>query len=103
MVFNGAAAAEQVTLTANANRLTFARNPGNITMDTHGVENVDFNALGGSDSIAVHDLTGTSVSAVNVDLAGTLGGTAGDGEADRVAVDATNGDDIVNVTGDASG
>jgi Ca2+-binding RTX toxin-like protein len=103
MVFNGAAASEQVDVSANGDRLTFARNPGNITMDTHGVENVDFNALGGSDSIAVHDLTGTGVSAVNVDLAGTLGGTAGDGEADRVAVDATNGDDIVNVTGDASG
>jgi Ca2+-binding RTX toxin-like protein len=103
MVFNGAAAGEQVNVSANGDRLTFARNPGNITMGTHGVENVDFNALGGSDSIAVHDLTGTGVSAVNVDLAGTLGGGAGDGQADRVAVDATNGNDTVNVTGDSSG
>ncbi|HEY2371256.1 MAG TPA: calcium-binding protein [Gaiellaceae bacterium] len=103
MVFNGAAASEQFDLAANGDRLTFARSPGNITMDTHGVENVDVNALGGADSIAVHDLTGTGVSAVNVDLAGALGGAAGDGQTDRVAVDATNGDDIVNVTGDASG
>ena len=103
MVFNGAAGSEQVTMSANGDRLTFARSPGNITMDTHGVENVDFNALGGSDSVAVQDLTGTGVSSVNVDLAGTLGGTAGDGQADRVAVDGTNGNDLLNVTGDASG
>jgi Ca2+-binding RTX toxin-like protein len=103
MVFNGAAASEQVNLSANGGRLTFSRSPGNVTMDTHGVENVDFNALGGSDSVAVHDLTGTGVAAVNIDLAGTLGGAAGDGQSDRVAVDATNGDDIVDVTGDASG
>jgi Ca2+-binding RTX toxin-like protein len=103
MVFNGAAAGEQVNVSANGDRLTFARNPGNITMDTRGVENVDFNALGGTDSIAVHDLTGTGVSAVNIDLAGALGGAAGDGQPDRVAVDATNGDDVVNVSGDASG
>jgi Ca2+-binding RTX toxin-like protein len=103
MVFNGAAAAEQVDVSSNRDRLTFTRNLGNIRMSTRGVENVDFNALGGSDSIAVHDLTGSGVSAVNVDLAGTLGGAAGDGQADRVAVDATNGDDNVDVTGDAAG
>jgi Ca2+-binding RTX toxin-like protein len=103
MVFNGAAAGETVSVAANGDRVTFARNPGNIAMDTRSVENVDFNALGGSDSIAVHDLTGTGVSAVNLDLAGTLGGAGGDGQADRVAVDATNGNDIVGVTGDASG
>jgi Ca2+-binding RTX toxin-like protein len=103
LLFNGADLAEQVNVSADGGRLTFARTPGNITMDTHGLENVDFNALGGSDSISVHDLTGTGVSAVNVDLAGTLGGAAGDGQPDRVAVDATNGDDIVNVTGDPAG
>jgi Ca2+-binding RTX toxin-like protein len=103
MVFNGADAAEQVSLSADGERLTFFRNPGNITMDTRGVETVDFNALGGSDSVAVHDLTGTGVAAVNVDLAGALGGSAGDGQQDRVAVEATNGDDRVDVSGDASG
>ena len=30
-------------------------------MDTAGVENVDFNALGGADLVTVHDLTGTDV------------------------------------------
>jgi Ca2+-binding RTX toxin-like protein len=103
MVFNGAAAAEQVTLTANGNHLTFFRNPGNITMDTHGVENVDFNALGGADQVTVNDLTGTDVTSVDVDLANTLGGTTGDAAADRVIVNGTNRNDTVNVAGDAGG
>ena len=38
---------------------------------------------------------------MNVDLAGTLGGAAGDGQADRVVVNGTNGDDTINVNGDA--
>ena len=49
MRFNGADAAEQVDLSANGNRLRFFRDPANITMDTAGVERVDFNALGGAD------------------------------------------------------
>ena len=79
MVFNGANVAEQVDLSANGNRLKFFRDPGNITMDTAGVETVDFNALGGADTVTVNDLTGTDVTDVNVDLAGTLGGATGDG------------------------
>jgi hypothetical protein len=39
---------------------------------------------------------------VNVDLAGALGGAAGDGQADQVVVNATNGDDAIDVSGDAS-
>ena len=49
-------------------------------MDTAGVERVDFNALGGADLVNVNDLTGTDVSDVSVDLAGTLGGATGDGQ-----------------------
>jgi hypothetical protein len=60
-------------------------------MDTHGVEQVDFNALGGADVVTVHDLTGTDVKSANLDLAGTLGGTTGDGQTDRVNVIGTNG------------
>jgi Ca2+-binding RTX toxin-like protein len=102
MRFNGANAAEKVDLFANGNRLELARNLGNITMDTAGVETVDVNALGGADLVGVDDLNGTDVDAVNLDLAGTLGGTAGDGVTDRVTVNGTNNDDQVNVGGNAS-
>ena len=103
MVFDGAAASETVDLSANGNRLRFFRSPANITMDTHGVEQVDFNALGGADTVTVNDLSRTDVKNVNVDLAGTLGGTTGDGQADRVLVTGTSRNDAVNVAGDASG
>ena len=103
MVFNGAAGAEQVDVSANGSRLRFFRNPANITMDTAGVETVDFNALGGTDTITVNDLSGTGVSKVNLDLAGSLGGLVGDGQVDRVTVNGTAGDDIVSVSGDAAG
>jgi Ca2+-binding RTX toxin-like protein len=103
MRFNGANVPERVALSANGNRLKFLRDPGSVTMDTAGVERVDFNALGGADLVSVNDLTGTGVSDVNVDLAGTLGGANGDGQADSVIVDGTNGNDRINVSGDASG
>jgi Ca2+-binding RTX toxin-like protein len=101
LVFNGAAASETVDLSANGDRLRFFRNPGNITMDTHEVERVVFNALGGADAVTVHDLTGTGVTSVDLDLAGALGGATGDGQTDRVVVDGTDGDDALTVSGGA--
>jgi Ca2+-binding RTX toxin-like protein len=101
LVFNGAAAADTVDLSANGDRLRFFRNPGNITMDTHEVERVLFNALGGADAVTVSDLTGTGVTSVDLDLAGALGGTTGDGQTDRVVVNGTNGDDAIAVAGGA--
>jgi len=101
MVFNGAAAAEQVDVSANGSRLRFFRNPGNITMDTAGVERVDFNALGGADVVTVNDLKATAVRQLNIDLASSLGGSAGDGQADRVIVAGTPGNDRIDVSGDA--
>jgi predicted lipoprotein with Yx(FWY)xxD motif len=103
MRFNGAAGAEQFTLSANGPRLRFFRDVGNVTMDTAGVETVDVNALGGADLVTVNDLTGTDVTNVNVDLASALGGTAGDAAADRVIVNGTAHDDAIEIAGDPSG
>jgi len=102
MRFNGADAPEQVDLSANGTRLKFFRVQANITMDTDGLERVDFNALGGADTVTVNDLSATDVTDVRVDLASTLGGTAGDGQADQVVVNGTDGDDAIIVNGDAS-
>ena len=103
MLFNGAVGADTVTMTANFGRLTFFRNPGNVTMDTDNVEIVDFNALGGPDSVTVNDLTGTDVEQTNLDLAAALGGGAADGAVDNVVVNATKGDDTINVDGSRAG
>jgi RTX calcium-binding nonapeptide repeat (4 copies) len=103
MVFNGAPGAETVTMTAAGTRLVFVRQPGNVTMDTDDVESVDFNALGGADSITVNDLTGTDVTRTDLDLAAALGGIAGDGSVDNVVVNGTNGDDAISIDGNGSG
>ena len=68
-------------------------------MDTGGVEFVTFNALGGADNVTVNDLTGTDVISVDLDLAGALGGTAGDGQFDHVVVNGTDGNDAFTVAG----
>ena len=52
---------------------------------------IDLNALGGADTITVNDLRGTDVTQVNVDLAGTIGGTAATAQADTVIVNGTSG------------
>jgi Ca2+-binding RTX toxin-like protein len=95
MLFNGNTVnTDTVTMSANQGRLKFFRDQGMVTMDTNDVEIVDFNALGGADSITVNDLTGTDVTQTNVDLALTLGGNAPDGVVDTVT-NATNGDDTI--------
>jgi RTX calcium-binding nonapeptide repeat (4 copies) len=103
MLFNGAPVSENVTMSANGGRLTFFRDVGTVTMDTDGVEIVDFNALGGTDKVTVNDLTGTDVARTNLDLAGTLGGSAGDVSVDSVLVNGTEGDDAINIDGNGSG
>jgi Ca2+-binding RTX toxin-like protein len=101
MRFNGAAGGEQVDLSANGSRLRLFRTQGEISMDTAGVEGVDFNALGETDLVTVNDLTGTDVDAVNIELAGTLGGATGDDAADHIVVSGTDGVDTVFIEGDA--
>ena len=69
-------------------------------MDLNDVEGIDFNALGGADTIVVNDLSGTDVTEINLNLA--VGGV-GDAQPDSVIVQGTNGDDIALIVGDASG
>ncbi|HEV8604439.1 MAG TPA: hypothetical protein VGQ99_03680 [Tepidisphaeraceae bacterium] len=101
MRFNGANIGEKIDISANGSRLRFTRDVAAIVMDADGVEQVDFNALGGADTINVHDLSGTDVTEVNLNLAVIGGG--GDGAADTINIDGTNGDDVAQVFGDASG
>jgi Ca2+-binding RTX toxin-like protein len=79
----------------------FFRNIANVTMDLNDVERIEFNALGGADNIVVNDLSGTDVTEVNIDLAGTIGGTAGDGAADTITVQGTSGDDVIVLVADS--
>ncbi|HEX6620872.1 MAG TPA: calcium-binding protein [Solirubrobacteraceae bacterium] len=101
LAFNGANVAETFDVSANGGRVRFVRNIANITMDLNGVERIDVNALGGADQLTVNDVSGTGLTAVNSDLAATIGGTTGDGAQDQVIVKATNGADVIAAGGAA--
>lgn len=103
MLFNGANIAEKINVSANGGRVLFTRDIANITMDLNDTEHVVFNALGGADEVTVNDLSGTDATQVDVNLAGTLNGNAGDAAADNVIVNGTAGDDVAQLFSDASG
>jgi Ca2+-binding RTX toxin-like protein len=103
MIFNGANINEKIDLSANGSRLRLTRDIGSVIMDVNAVETVNVNPFGGEDTITVNDLTGVGVDYINLDLAAALGGSVGDGQADKVTVFGTAGDDTAVVNGDASG
>src|SRR2546429_237469 len=87
---------------SQSNRLKFFRTQGNVTMDTAGVERVDFNALGGADLVTVNDLTGTRSDEHTAELQSRLHVACRLLLANHIVVNATNGDDTIDVTGVAS-
>src|SRR5215203_1922461 len=95
MVFNGSAATETFTASADGGRVRFTRDLANIVMDLNDLEEIDLNALGGTDKTIVNDLSGTDLVKVDAELAGAISGTAGDGAADVVIVNGTNGADAI--------
>ena len=102
LVFNGSNASENIDISANGSRVRLSRDVGNVTMDLNGIEHIQLAALGGADTITVNDLTGTDTTQVAIDLAGTLGGTVGDGQPDTVVVNGTAGDDRISVASSGS-
>jgi Ca2+-binding RTX toxin-like protein len=96
LLFNGANVNEKIDISANGSRVRFTRDVANITMDLDGVEHVQFNALGGADTITVNDLSGTNTNLVAIDLA-AAGTTSGDGAADQVSVNGTAGNDTIKI------
>ena len=97
LLFNGSAAAEIVEAAANGTRLRFTRNIASIIMDVDGVERITYNALGGADTFIANSLAGTAVTEVTVDLAGTLGGSAGDALIDTITLNGTAAANTFNI------
>ena len=80
LLFNGANVNEKIDhlgqrQSARRCSATSATSPWTSTASS----SIDFNALGGADTITVNDLTGTDVTQVDIDLAGTPGSGTGDG------------------------
>ncbi len=97
MAFNGSNIAENMDVSANGGRVRFTRDIAAITMDLNDVESIVAKTLGGTDNVTVGDLSGTDVVNVVADLSSSAGGD--DGQPDNVIANATNGDDVVTVTG----
>jgi len=97
MLFNGAAAGESFSLSADAGGALFTRVQGNITMDLTSIEKVTVNALGGIDTVNVGDLTGSGVTDVDINL-GVNG--AGDGASDTINISDTGVTVVNNGNGD---
>ena len=95
LVFNGSNANENIDLSANGSRVRLFRDVANVTQDMNGIENLALSTLGGSDVVTVNDLTGTDLKHANINLAAIGGG--GDGQADIVIANGTEGPDKVHV------
>lgn len=98
--FNGAAVAENMSLSAEGRNAVFLRNIGVIRMDMDDVESLDLDALAGADSITIGDMSGTGFRTADINLAGAAGGP--DQVADTVLVDGTARGDEVDVEPDGA-
>jgi Ca2+-binding RTX toxin-like protein len=99
--FNGANVAENLTFSPNGARVIFTRDIASVVLDANDLEQFDLRALGGADRINVNNLAGTGVTQVNVDLAGTLGGSTGDAQPDVITVNGTQNADIITLSANA--
>ncbi len=99
LLFNGSNANERIDVSADGRRVRFTRDVAAIVMDVDGVEEVTFTARGGSDTMTVHDLKGTDVRRVTLNLESLPGSGAGDGQADTVIVNGTTRKDAVTISG----
>jgi hypothetical protein len=97
LLFNGSGANENIAFSATG----LSRDVGSVTLNFDGVETVRLRTLGGADAVTLHDLAGTAMTGVHVDLAGVGGG--GDAASDVVLVYGTAGTDVIVVAGDAAG
>jgi Ca2+-binding RTX toxin-like protein len=96
--FNGSNAPEHYDISANGTRVRLVRDVADVTMDLNGIEALNLSTLGSADTVTVGDLTGTDLTKANIDLSGVPGSGAGDGAADTVTVDGTDGADNVDVS-----
>ncbi len=95
--FNGTNEDENVDVSARGTRVRFFRDVANITADLNGIEVVEFDALGGIDTVSVKDLTPTDALDVVVNLEQQPG--QGDSAPDSVTVNGTAVADTILISG----
>jgi hypothetical protein len=95
--FLGSGDAERFDVAAVGRKVRLTRDVGEVVMDLEDLEEIDPVAGGGPDAVMIDDLSRTPVQLVDVSLGS--GAPGGDGQADRVAVEGTEGDDALVLTG----
>jgi Ca2+-binding RTX toxin-like protein len=103
LLFNGANVSENISIAANGQQVRLTRDIATIAMDLSDMERVDVNALGGADTIAVGDLTGTAMAQVNIDLAVPSASGTGDNQTDTIVVNGTATNDVITVFHEGGG
>ena len=101
--FTGSAANEVFDVSADGGRVRLARDVSAIVMDLGGIEQLELAALGGSDVVTVHDLSGTHLSEVVVDMGAQEGSQEGDARLDRIVVRGTAAADNIRVASVSGG
>jgi Ca2+-binding RTX toxin-like protein len=96
--FNGSNIDEKIDISANGSHARLSRDVANVAMDLNGIERIQLNTLGGADTVTVNDLTRTDVTQVGIDLGAQPGTAGGDGAADTIVINGTNGNDAITVT-----
>jgi len=99
LFFLGQDEAEAFDVAARGRDVRFTRDVGNIVMDLEDLEEIDTLTGRGADTFAIGDLSGTPVDLVDVSLSPGFGAPGGDGVADRVTVEGTDGRDRLALTG----
>ena len=101
VIVNGTAGDDTVTVASSGSSVVVNGLSEQVTINGAEAANdlLVINGGGGADNIVVGDLTGTGVTQVAIDLAGTPGSGVGDGQPDTVTVNGTAGNDTVQVTG----
>jgi Ca2+-binding RTX toxin-like protein len=93
--FNGSNIGEQIDILADGTHAELTRNVAAIDMHLNSMERIELRALGGADNIHVHDMTGSGVKEVAIDLSAFTGD--GDLALDKVTVDGTAGNDHMTI------
>ena len=66
--FNGSAASEEMSISADGGHVQILRDVATINLDVTGPEHIHVADHRGTDSLVINDLTGTGVRDVHVDL-----------------------------------
>ena len=84
--FNGSNAGETIDVSANGSRVRLLRDVANVNQDLGGVERIEVDSFGGSDTLVAGDVAGTELETFAFDLNATNG--SGDTVPDSVIVGA---------------